>query len=213
MLTISSDLLPQTDFGFLAFRLAFCDTLERIALADQVGMTERCFGFLTEVPFLKSVPPQVQLDTLLSTWARHYDRAHHRANLVDESVLYSVCETAARIIVEDPSAARRYLRGNPRGLAFKMSRELADTVQAIHLNLSNEGDFLLVSQFQDMPPHEANVLKAKFGLKPASFEPMFDLLGNWHVSPTFCNNAKGLLSQTETERAAGVLGLTAFATK
>ena len=213
MLTIANDTLPQSDLAFLAFRVAFFDTLERIALADQVGQTERCFGFLTEVPFLKSVPPQVQLDALLQTWSRHYDRQRHRGNLVDESVLYAACETTARAVLQDPTGTRRNLRGNPRALTFRLSPELAVAVQSVHLNLPNEGDFLLISQFQDLPPDEAVALKRKFGLNPVAFDPMFDLLGQWHVSRSFCQNAKGLLTPLEIERAAAILRVQPALTK
>jgi hypothetical protein len=64
MLSIASDILPQTCISYVAFRIAFCETLERITLAKQVGGHIDGFGYLTEVPFLGSVPPQIQLDLL-----------------------------------------------------------------------------------------------------------------------------------------------------
>ncbi len=54
MLAIQTDTLPQTGLSYFAFRIAFQETLERICLAQQVGnYTAECFGFLTEVPFLR----------------------------------------------------------------------------------------------------------------------------------------------------------------
>src|SRR3990170_4603806 len=57
MISIQTDTFPQTSLSYFAFRIAFQETLERICLAQQVGTyTANCFGFLTEVPFLRAVP-------------------------------------------------------------------------------------------------------------------------------------------------------------
>ncbi len=201
MLTICDTAVPQTDVAYLAFRVAFFETLERIALADQVGLTgDRCFGFLTEVPFLRSVPPQVQLDLLLETWSRHHDRDRHQATLADESVIYAVCETAARIVSTEPQTARRYVRNGLREVHHDFDPLLADTLQAFHLSLPNEGDFLLISQFQDMDPEEANPLKTKFGMSLPACDVMFEMLSRWHISREFAKNSVGLLSANELAR-------------
>ncbi len=208
MLTVCDTHVPQIDIAYIAFRVAFFDTLERIALADQVGLTgDRCFGYLTEVPFLRSVPPQVQLDYLLETWNRHIDIDRHQATLADESVIYAVCETAARIVSVDPQTARRYMRSGPREVYHDFDPHLASTLQAFHVNLPNEGDFLLISQFQDMPPDEALKVKKKFGISIPACEVMFDMLSRWHISLEFAKNVDGLLSQTELSRALVTLGV------
>ncbi len=201
MLTVCDTAVPQTDVAYIAFRVAFFETLERIALADQVGLTgDRCFGFLTEVPFLRPVPPQVQLDYLLETWSRHNDRDRHQATLADESVIYAVCETAARIVSLDPQTARRYVRNGLRHVPHDFDPKLADTLQAFHLNLPNEGDFLLISQFQDMDPEEATPLKQKFGMSLPASDVMFEMLSRWHISREFAKNSAGLLSANELAR-------------
>ena len=201
MLTVCDTTVPNTDVAYIAFRVAFFETLERITLADQVGLTgDRCFGFLTDVPFLRPVPPQVQLDYLLETWARHVDLHRHQATLADESVIYAVCETAARIVSIDPQTARRYMRNGPREVHHDFDSRLADTLQAFHVNLPNEGDFLLISQFQDMAPSEAIPIKKKFGMSLPACEVMFEMLSRWHISRDFAKNSAGLLSANELAR-------------
>jgi hypothetical protein len=201
MLKICNDLLPASEITYAAFRLAVSDTLERMVLAEQIGASgERPFGFLTEVPFLKQVPPQVQVDLLAETWHKHCAAAVRDATLVDESVIYAVCETAARLIVTDAATARRFLSEGPRRLRTAVNINLAQEIQALHLDLANEGDFLLISQFQDIPPGDARVLKQKFGLAEADCEAMFEVLGRWHVSEDFPELADGLLSPHEVER-------------
>ena len=72
MLTICSDPLPRTDLTYAAFRASFHETLERLVLSRQFDNDPwQTFGFLTQVPFLKSVPPQDKLDQLTATRYRH----------------------------------------------------------------------------------------------------------------------------------------------
>jgi len=208
MLTIGDDLLPQTDLTYFAFRVAFCDTLERITLAEQARMGhDVTLGYLTEVPFLRNVTPRVQLDLLLETWDRHYSDERLAGSLMDEAVIYAACETSARIVKTDGKSIRRFLRGGPRPLFPVLDERLADSLHTLHVNLSSQGDFLLISQFQDLPADEAKVLKAKFRLEDAACEPLFDALGRWHVTPGFVARAKGLLTSPEATKVAGILQL------
>jgi hypothetical protein len=210
MLRICDDLLPQTDLTYFAFRVAFCDTLERFVLAEQARLgSEASFGYLTEVPFLRNVTPRVQLDLLLETWTKHYDQEQTAvANLLDEGVVYAACETAARLVKADRKAVRRFLRGGPRPLYPVLDEPMSDSLHALHVSLSNEGDFLLISQFQDLPPDEARTLKAKFRLDEAACEPLFEALGRWRVSPGFAGKAKGLLTPQEATKVASILQVT-----
>lgn len=208
MLTIGDDLLPQTDLTYFAFRVAFCDTLERITLAEQARMgQEVTLGFLTEVPFLRNVTPRVQLDLLLETWDRHYSDERVPGTLMNEAVIYAACETAARLVKSDGKSIRRFLRGGPRPLFPVLDERLAESLHALHVNLSSQGDFLLISQFQDLPPDEARVLKAKFRLADEACEPLFEALGRWHVNPGFVARAKGLLTSPEASKVAAILQL------
>lgn len=202
MLMICSEPLPACHATYIAFRLACCDTLERMVLAEQVDdPLERPFGYLTQVPFLRNVPPHVQIDLLVDVWHKHRGAGVFAATLLDESVVYAVCETAARLVVSDVRTAERLLADGPVPAAEPPSERLSREIQAVHLNLANEGDFLLLSQFQDIPTDEATALKLRFGLDPAAAEPMFEALGRWHVSADFVRRACGLLTSVESARA------------
>jgi hypothetical protein len=208
MLTIATDTLPQSSLAYLAFRAAFRETLERIVLAAQFDEDEAdCFGFLTQVPFLRGVPAHVQLDLLSETWRKHVAAQPFEATLVDESVVYAACETTAWLIENEPETVERFLDGGPQEIELGSAFALAEEVRSLHLQLANEGDFLMISQFEDLPPRHARLLKRECGLVESRFEPMFDVLGRWHMSRDFLENLCGLLTNEEIVRAAWDLGV------
>ena len=206
MLTLSTDILPQTDLTYLAFRAAFQETLERIVLAQQVSLCEEwIYGYLTEVPILRHVAPQVQLDLLLDTWQRHQHPDVQEATLLDESIVYSVCETSARLVRNDPSTLQRFLADGPRALDLELRPRLAHGLVALHLSLCPDADFLLITQFLDLPPREARTLMAEFGLHPADCDPLLEALGRWHIDSNFARKADGLLTADEIRQTLAIL--------
>lgn len=207
MLQIATDILPQSCLSYVAFRVAFQETVERIALSHQMGQTDQnCFGYLTEVPFLKAVAPHVQLDLLAETWAKHVAEEPFDATLVDESVVYAACETAARIADEEPEDFDRLIKDGPLDVDFAADHILASELRNLHLNLPSEGDFLLISQFEDLPPDVADERKREFGIEEGKLTPMFEVLGLWTMSADFLSRVDGLLNDREIVRVVRELG-------
>lgn len=208
MLRIESQTLPDVDLAYIALRLSFFETLERMMLARQLGVPgEGAYGYLAEVPFLRNTTPQVQLDLLLSCWQKLRSREDHDATLVDEAVFFAACEAAARSVEADEDFLRQFLESGPRRLSSNWGGHLAEELRFLHLSLPNDGDFLLISQFQDIEPTEGARLKAAFGLDAAGCDELFDVLGRWHVSPEFARNAAGLLEDAEVRLACDILGI------
>lgn len=205
MLNISGDNLPRNDLTYLAFRVAFQETLERIVLSRQVEDGNDVFGFLTEVPFLQGVAPHVQLKQLADCWSRHNSKKRHEATLIDESIVYAICETSARIAEEEPTVITHCMITGPRQCHVLVDSFLAGELRNLHLSLSNEGDFLLVSQFEDMDPDEAWDLKMQFGLEDWRISEMFDILGQWYIEPGIDKNLTGLLTEREVTRVNFVI--------
>lgn len=208
MLTIANDLLPTNTLCYLAFRVACLDTIERMVLARQfdIEWTDG-FGYLTEVPFLRAVPPQVQLDLLAEAWHKQTRRERIAATLVDESVLFAVCETTARVAEQEPPQFRQWAAAGPRKVLLPPHRNFPRDLRRLHLSLPNEGDFLLVSQFEDIPPFEALALKAQFGLEPSKCDPLFEVLGRWHVTQGLAGRLAGLLTDHEIAQAMAMIQL------
>ena len=206
MLKICHAPLPQSLLSYVAFRVAFRETFERLSLHKlQAGDASDAYGYLGEVPFLREVPAQVQLDLLAATWHKHLSRDSHPADLVDESVIYAVCESAARLVEQDPEVFASHMRGGPLDLAVPVDVYLARELRLLYLELPNDGDFLLISQFLDLGPDESAQQKLEMGVNPKRLGPMFDVLGRWHVSPQFLSRLKGLLTEAELGRVASIL--------
>ncbi len=205
MLFIAGERLPRSDLTYLAFRVAFLETLERIVLSRQVEDGNEVFGYLTEVPFLTAVAPHVQLDLLADTWSRHTSRRRHNATLIDESVIYAVCETAARVAGNEPTVITHSMITGPKSCSVEVDGFLPGELRNLHLGLANEGDFLLISQFEDLEPDESADLKEQFRLDLQRLDEMFDVLGRWYVQPHLAVRLDGLLTERELQRVDYVI--------
>ena len=205
MLSIALENLPNTPLCYLAFRVAFKETLEQIVLHQQLAGESEMFGYLTEVPFLRAVPPHIQLDLLAETWRKHVADEVYEADLLDESVVYAVCETTAALAETEPTVVTHNLISGPHHTDFQVTGLLPSELRNLHLALPNEGDFLLISQFEDLTPDESRELKEQFGLDEDALDVMFDVLGRWRMSLTFLDSLEGLISSRELSRAADVL--------
>ena len=206
MLTICSDPLPRTDLTYAAFRASFHETLGRLVLARQFDQDPwQNFGFLTRVPFLQSVPPQVQLDLLAETWHRHVCSETHVASLIDEAVIFAACETAARMARVNLEEFSDVLERGPQRLVRDVQGGLAEAMKQLHMALDCEGDFLVISQFEGLPPQEARRMKNELCLEEERLDEMFDVLGRWRVTPGFGRRLKGLLSEREIRHALQVV--------
>ncbi|MCA8996416.1 MAG: hypothetical protein KDA80_05520 [Planctomycetaceae bacterium] len=203
MIRMNSQAVPYSELTYIGFRLAYSDTLERLELARQLDLSqEHCHGYLAEVPFLRQVPVQVQLELLMETWARHLDSQEWQATLLDESVLYAAFETAARMIRLEPTIASRFLARGPIPCGMKLNSGYADALQKMHLKLIGNCSFLVISQYQDLPPSEIQAWKQSEGIPPAADECLFDALGRWYVSRDFLQHSTGLLAEQEAEHLA-----------
>ena len=78
----------------------------------------------------------------------------------------------------------------PQESQLEVDAYLPGEFRNLHLNLANEGDFLLASQFEDMHPIEAFELKMQFQIDMTRLEKMFDVLGRWRVHSDLQNASK-----------------------
>ncbi len=208
MLIICADIVPQTKLSYLAFRLAAYETFKLVEFAQQSGQDFRDpYGYLTEVPFLREVAPQVQLSLLADTWAKLNSPLREHATLLDESVLYAVSETAARMMEQIPELFTSFTEAGPVKFLNQPDKVLVRELRALHLELANEGDFLLISQFQDLDQDEAWNYKKQFRMSEDYLEPMFEVLGQWHAAPDIRTKLAGLFTEEELAELLPLLKL------
>lgn len=206
MLKIAQSPLPQTLLSYVAFRVAFRETFDSLSLHKRcLSQQSVPYGYLCEVPFLREVAPAVQLDLLASTWHKHLSRDVHHADLVEESVIYAACEMTSRMVETDSESVIRLLRGGPLDLTVPLDSYLARELRLLYLELPNDGDFLLISQFLDLAPDASTDQKLQMGVDPTRLGPMFDVLGRWHASPQMTGWLRGLLTEAESARVASIL--------
>ncbi len=209
MLRIATDLWPQSLLTYVAFRVALRLTVDCLAKHGPEGPSgdgDEPGPYLAEVPFLREVPLPIQLELLAETWERHLARDVRQAGLLDESVVYAVCESAARAAEHQPERITWALRGGPVDLTVPADQQLAAEFRALYLKLSNDGDFLLISQFLDLPPEAAADWKARMGLDEERSESLFEVLGRWHARPELVGKLQGLITLREAEPLARLAG-------
>ena len=209
MIFVNDVNLPQTQASYLAFRIAFQETLERIVLARQFpDCPQDGFGYLTEVPFLTNVSPEVQLDLLARTWKNHISDEAIEGSLLDEAVIYAACERAPWWMENEATAViKRYLQHGPQCSELKPGREWAKVFRNLHREVSSDADFLLVSQFEDMSPEDSREMKEEWGVDCERLEPLFDVLAQWHASPEMRSALDGLLMHREIEAISDLFRL------
>jgi len=195
--------LPQNDLAYTAFRLALQETLSDIQLhLDLDEEPDAPTGYLADVPFLQQVSLPVQVDLLAATWARHRSPALGEASLLDAAIVYAACMTAGRITDDIPDVAAAMLRGGPRKVGPKIVRRASYRLEEMFEAFWDDRDFLLIDQWQDLPPDHAGYLKEFLGIPDVALEPMYEALQRWQVSPELAANLTGLLTEAEINEEA-----------
>lgn len=209
MINFSSKSLPYSERVYVALRIAFLETQERLALAEQLELEDhRAFGYLTQVPFLKSVPAQVQLDLLLDLWDKHLSKETFSATYLDEAIVYAACETAAKLVRTEPQHVERILASGPLKSSVSVTREFSEELQKLHLDYAGDGHFLLLSQFQDLSPEQSEKSKEEYGIVNGKCDSLFDAMGRWNVRADFKDRSCGLLTDDEALRLATLIDFT-----
>ncbi len=198
--------LPQDDLAYLAFRLALQETLSDIELhLDLDEEPDPPVGYLTEVPFLEQVPLPVQADLLADAWARHHQPELTEASLLDAAVVYAACVTAGRVINDMPDVAVVMLRDGPRKVDPKIIRRASIRLDEMFEQFWDDRDFLLIDEWQDLPPDHAQHVKQLLRLPDEVLEPMYEALRRWRVSPDVAANLEGLLTDAEIRETMPLL--------
>lgn len=210
MLQLAHEQLPQSLLSYVAFRVALRRTWEAMTSGRRATLfyaENQHTGYLAEVPFLRETSLAVQIEVLARTWHRHMQPEPVRADLLDEAVLYAVCEATAHGAEHEPQQVSRGLLGGPMDLMIPVDGALAADLRQLYLQLPTEGDFLLVGQFLDMPPDEATEWKRKLGVTEEQLCQFFDVLSQWRARPETLRHLYGLITDRERAELSTTLSL------
>ncbi|HSG71081.1 MAG TPA: hypothetical protein VLA12_11735 [Planctomycetaceae bacterium] len=193
--------VPRIELTYLACRIAFLETQERIVLARQFPETpQEGFGYLTEVPFLREVSPEVQLDLLARAWERCSTDNTPPFSMLEESILFAACERAVWCLgCEESDVIERHLGSGPVSLAGRSRNEWQTLLQMYQFDVSPMADFLLLDELADLSPEEAECARTDWGISREQTDPMFDVLSEWRSSPGMHDRLAGLLTPGEIE--------------
>jgi len=151
------------------------------------------------------VPLPVQVDLLADTWTRHHQPDLIEASLLDAAVVYAACETAGRLLHDMPEVAVAWLQHGPRMVPARIIKRAAYRLDAMFEEFWDDRDFLLIEEFQDLPPDHAHQLKEMLGLPDEVIEPLHAALERWNASPHVAANLVGLMTNAEIAYAMPLL--------
>src|SRR6476620_6496279 len=193
--------LPQNDLIYIAFRLAALETLcaMDVARASSEEDDEPPSGFLVEVPFLAQVALAVQVDLLADAWSRHQAAELHQATLLDAAVLYAACRTAGRIMHDEPTLVRKWLKPGPRRVRHRFTDRTPERLHELFFAFWDDIDFLSLSGLQDLAPEHARAVREVTGLADEDLQPMEEALARCRASPAVLAHLTGLLSAKEIQ--------------
>ena len=194
-------LLPQNDLVYVAFRLGYFDLMTELDTDAALGTADfddGPYGFLTNVPFFRTVPPTVQLDLLASVWAKHHSPQVQPALLLDAAVLWAIFNDAGRIGLEVwEGALSPVLNDGPCKVTVTMDESLDERWKEMFDDFWDDVDFLSLDDMQDMPPEQAKALREQFDIPEVWVDDMFAVLNRARASAAILDNLRGLLSEQE----------------
>jgi hypothetical protein len=162
-------------------------------------------GFVAEVPVVAQVAPAVQVDLLADTWTRHQDTVLHEATLLDAAVIYAAFMTAGRIIHDQPTLVRNWLKRGPRKVCSRVTDQTPEHLLELFFDFWDFIDFLSMSALQDLAPEHAQSVREVMGLSEEDIEQMEQALAKGRASRAVLANLTGLLTKEEINGYSRVL--------
>jgi hypothetical protein len=96
-----------------------------------------------------------------------------------------------------PEVAGAWLQGGPRKVSARIIKRRSHRLEELFEAFWDDQDFLLIEEFQDLPPDPARQIKDMLRLPDEVIEPMYAALERWYVSPNVAENLVGLLTDAE----------------
>jgi hypothetical protein len=198
--------LPQNDLVYLAFLFALHETVAEIELlTDLEDDDDMPAGFLATIPFLQPVPLHVQVELLGKSWTRHRASTRFEATLLDAAVVYAALMVGTRVVNDEPELAVAWLKDDHRKINPRILHRAPERLEELFDRWWDDRDFLMLEDFYDLPPEQAEFVKAQMRIPDEMVKPMFDVLERGRVSPDVGDKLAGLLPPQEIEHVVPIL--------
>ena len=199
--------LPQNDLVYLAFLFALHETVAEIELLSDFDDDEEDMpaGFQLSVPFLHPVPLQVQVELLGEIWSRHRSPTRFEATLLDAAIVYAAIMVATRVVNDEPELAAAWLADGRQKLNPRILHRAPQRLEELFDRWWDDRDFLMLEEFHDLPPEQADFIKAQMRIPNEMVQPMFDVLERGRVSPGVGEKLDGLLPPQDIDHVVQIL--------
>ena len=104
-----------------------------------------------------------------------------------------------------PEVAVAWLQGGPRKVPPRIIKRAPQRLEELFEAFWDDEDFLLIEEFQDLPPDHARQIKDMLRLPDEAIEPMYAALERWNVSANVAANLAGLMTDAEIREAMPLL--------
>ena len=186
----------QTDeLLYLSFRAAWLTTFDRLKAEYSISDAFSATGFLDRLPLAAGCAPQVQLDLLLSTWARL--QAGTALTDVDKCVCYCVTDELAIVGETENERLMAQVTAGPRKVAAVNLRWLASRLRTLQITWPFETDCAeLVRDVNRLSPQLDTPSRTELA---ETVDSLLECVGHWLVTPSIIANSNGLLLLDEQE--------------
>ncbi len=184
--------LKNSLLTYSAFRIAALDALQRLREPSDDSDS----GYLSELPLLREVAPQVQMELLSSTWKKGCSARLYPPTVVDECVLHCVFERSVEMILSQTDTAKDFLASGPKEVGPEDFVWLPVRIRTLHLTLPLPKSVAAAQPCQVVDSgRQAGYNEVPVG--PTPRDQLFEVLGRWRVNRNLAWNFDGLLTTTE----------------
>lgn len=199
MLSDSRYQLPAGDLLYGSFRAAFICTLDCLLLAELASdnCEHNSCGFLDRIPLLSRTAPQVQLESLLSTWRKLQENNGNAESILDHCVCHAALEELAAVSLTDDRSVLKSVWSGPRQIETEPDHWLHSKIRCLQISQPE----------RSLPPgcDQMNRITACDLLQRFEFEAnlagnsaeLLETVGRWTVNHEVLINSAGLLNDNE----------------
>ena len=187
--------LKNSFLTYVAFRVAALSTFE-ILSGKRPNPNPSDHGYLSELPLLREVAPQVQLELLAETWKKGCESKLYPPTIVDECVLHSAFERTGEMVLSQPITAKRLMSGGSRDMLGVSLSWLPVRLRTLQLTLPLP---TAIDAAQVRESVESGRVPGYNGIPvgPTPRDQLFEVLGRWRVNRNLAWGFDGLLTTSE----------------